>query len=239
MLAGREVGEAVFDFGYLAYIYVLVYRMYRPSGESRRKDKALGDVPRLLRLSFALLALGDTGHVGFRFLSLMLPGGLEGNHLLVGAGALATAVTITVFYGLLLEVWRLYYGQTRGVIYYALLSLSFLRLGIFLFKQNEWDQVVPPYEWSVIRNAPLMVQGFGIMALTLWSSTLRSRDRRSAGKPPTDFFAHLMRYVFFSFFFYVPVVFFVQQYPALGMLMVPKTLMYLAMARLTVNEYFE
>jgi hypothetical protein len=44
--------------------------------------------------AFALLALGDTGHVGFRVVAYAL-GGLEAHAGLVGLGALSTAYTVT------------------------------------------------------------------------------------------------------------------------------------------------
>ncbi len=73
--------------------------MFRRRGELSGERRRLAD---LVTLAFALLALGDTGHVGFRVWAYAL-GGLESQVTvlgraisLVGAGALATAVTVTL-----------------------------------------------------------------------------------------------------------------------------------------------
>lgn len=67
-------------------------------------------VAKLFLLAFALLGLGDTGHVGFRVLALG-EGDIERSVVIggqsigiVGQGALATTVTVTLSYVIMLVV---------------------------------------------------------------------------------------------------------------------------------------
>ena len=100
--------EVSFNIGYLLVVWGLVVAMLR-----RRASVPAADAPVARRIlwAFALLALGDTGHVGLRVLAYGL-GGLEVQPVvlgvpisLVGLGALATAFTLTLFYMLLLDTW--------------------------------------------------------------------------------------------------------------------------------------
>ncbi len=223
--------EIGFDLTYLVIIYVLVAWMsarLSTSGE-------LQPVRRHLRNGFLLLALGDTGHVGFRVIAL-LRGGLEakvdvagGSFGLVGAGALATAITITFLYMLLLDTWRLRFGARRTPLYWGLMSMGVLRLALFIPAQNHWGDVMPPLGWSLLRNAPLVVLGLGVAVLMI-------RDgRRSGDKTFVQFGALIV----LSYAFYAPVILFVQAVPAIGVLMVPKTVVYLVMAWLAYLRLFK
>ena len=102
--------EVVFNVTYLIVIWTLVAMMAR-----RQTTVAPADRPVAKRLmwAFALLALGDTGHVGFRVVAYAL-GGLEANPALVGLGALSTAYTVTLFYMLMVDIWRLRYNKPLG-----------------------------------------------------------------------------------------------------------------------------
>ena len=95
--------EILFNITYLVAIWSLVVLMIR-----RLPGAAPGDQAICKRFiwAFALLALGDTGHVGFRVIAYA-QGGLEANPTLVGLGALATAFTVTIFYMLMVDIWRL------------------------------------------------------------------------------------------------------------------------------------
>ncbi len=215
--------EIIFNVGYLIAIWTIVIMMARRQRVVAPENRA---VAMRLMWAFALLALGDTGHVGFRVLAYSL-GGLESQPVvfgipisLVGIGALATAVTVTFFYMLMVDVWRLRFNKPLGVAGWFLLASGVFRLLIMLFPQNEWSQVVPPQPWGLIRNIPLMIQGLGVMVLIL-RDAYRVHDRA---------FQWIGWMIAVSYAFYAPVILFVQQTPALGMLMIPKTLAYVAIA---------
>jgi hypothetical protein len=219
-----RIMELTFNSCYLLVIYALVVLMTRKlAGAAETAEK---DVFRLVRNAFLLLALGDTGHVGFRVLAYTVASlqetvrfaGFE--FTLVGLGNLTTAVTVTVFYMLLLEIWRRRFDQEFTFPYCLLMAAGVLRLALFPFSGNQWGSAVPPLEWSLVRNAPLVVQGMVLGALIMRDS-LRSRDR-------TFYLVSLM--IFLSYAFYLPVILCVQKVPQIGMLMIPKTCAYLAVA---------
>lgn len=208
--------EITFNILYLVTIWVLVILMFRRrsflSGDNERVGK-------LFLYAFFLLALGDTGHVGFRVLAYAM-GGLEANPLLVGGGALATAVTVTFFYMIVAEIWRLRAEKSRGLLWWIMIAAGIVRLVIMIFPQNRWAQVVPPSDWSLLRNIPLMIQGIVVAVLMLYSGSVNK-----------DLFQKRVSYmIFLSYIFYTPVILFIQEMPLLGMLMIPKTLAYVAIA---------
>ncbi len=86
----RTLVEVIFNISYLIVVWALVIMMVRQ--QARVQPDRLPLAKRVM-WAFALLALGDTGHVGFRVLAYAT-GGLEANPTLVGLGALATAITV-------------------------------------------------------------------------------------------------------------------------------------------------
>jgi hypothetical protein len=225
--------EILFNITYLAVIWVLAAAMFRKLTPSR-----LGEKTRAARLAFsafALLALGDSGHVGFRVYAY-LTGGLEQQISLfglpvglVGMGALATAVTVTLFYMLILELWRVSFRQPVGWAYFLLMAAGVVRLGLMIPPNNEWNALVPPQPWSLIRNLPLILQGVGAAFLIL-RSALPARDRT---------FTWIGGMILVSYACYLPVILFVQQAPLVGMLMIPKTMAYVAVGFLVYNRLFK
>jgi hypothetical protein len=216
--------EIVFNVTYLVVIWTLVVMMARRLPQVAPENRA---VAKRLLWAFALLALGDTGHVGFRVVAFAL-GGLEAHPVLVGLGALSTAYTVTLFYMLMVDIWRLRYHKTLGVAGWMLLAAGAVRLAVMLFPQNQWGQSVAPYDWSLLRNALLVVQGVGVMILIL-------RDAIRAGDTP---FRWIGIMIGLSYAFYAPVILWVAQMPILGMLMIPKTCAYVAIAIIGYTALF-
>ncbi len=208
--------EVIFDLLYLSTIWVFVVLMIKNRANLILENRQIG---KLFTFAFFLLAFGDTGHVGFRVLAYGL-GGLEKNPVLVGSGALATAVTVTFFYMLIAEIWRLRFNRKKGLIWWTLIVIGLLRLGIMAFPQNQWGNVVPPSGFSLFRNIPLMIQGMGVAILMLVDS-LKYNDK---------FVKMISIMIFISYLCYTPVILFIQKIPMLGMLMMPKTLAYVAVA---------
>lgn len=216
--------EIGFNILYLLTIYTLVIFMFR----KHRSDKFTSRPGAAAFLwAFLLLAIGDTGHVGFRVFAYA-KGGLENNELLVGLGALATAVTITIFYMLLVEVWRRETGKQRNWIFWSVVAITIARFVFMSLDGNDWGQVLPPYKYSLIRNAFLTVMGLVVVVLYLRSG-LRNKDR---------FLISVAIAVICSFAFYIPVILFVQKVPMIGMLMIPKTIAYVLMAIFGYNQLF-
>lgn len=220
--------EIIFNIAYLLVLYFLVFKMIRKLKNQLKPDY----IAVLFKNAFLLLAIGDTGHVGFRvwayamgglnatisFFSIQLP--------LTGAGALATAFTVTVFYMIFIEIWRIKFQKNKNFIYYLLMLISVFRLIIMCFPQNEWGRSVPVYEWSLIRNFPLTIVGLSLVVLFYIDAKYRNYKA----------FILISLMILLSFIFYIPVILFVQKVPIIGMLMIPKTLAYLAVAFI-VNNY--
>jgi hypothetical protein len=216
--------EVVFNVTYLIIVWTLVAMMAR-----RLPSVAPADRPVAVRFTwaFGLLALGDTGHVGFRVLAYAL-GGLAAHPVLVGLGALSTAYTVTIFYMLMLDIWRLRYNKPLGIFGWVLLGAGVVRMVVMAFPQNQWGQIIAPYDWSLLRNALLVVQGLGVMYLIL-------RDAIRTGDTPFKWIGVMIA---LSYAFYAPVILWVTQAPMLGMLMIPKTCAYLAVAIIGYRAIF-
>lgn len=223
--------EIVFDITYLLTIWVLAACMFKKVAGVRPKDLP---VAHNMILAFVLLALGDTGHVGFRILAYCM-GSLEaklnifGVQLsLAGVGALTTAITVTFFYIIILDAWRKRFDKKYGVFEYILIIAAIIRLILFINPGNQWNSVVPPFGWSVARNIPLMVQGLGAAFLIL-RDAFGHRDKT---------FKLIGAMILFSFACYIPVIFLVQKVSWIGMLMLPKTIAYVAIAVIAYKEFF-
>lgn len=208
--------EIIFDIAYLITVWTFVYLMFRNQNKVLEQNKI---VAQLFRWMFFLLALGDTGHVGFRVVAYA-SGPLEKSPTLVGLGSLATAYTVTIFYMILVEVWRQRFQKERNALYWGLLAVGVFRLIFMALPGNHWGQVLPPQPMGILRNIPLMALGILIMVLILLDA--KSKQDKT--------FLWIGLCIFLSYLFYTPVILFVNQIPMLGMLMIPKTLAYLAIA---------
>lgn len=220
----RATVEIGFNVLYLIVVWVMVYLMTRHLPEVSAENYPIAN---RFRWAFLLLALGDTGHVGFRVLAYAL-GGLEQNPFLVGIGALATAVTVTFFYLLMLDIWRVRFEKKYGWFEYLLIASVPVRLVVMAFASNDWGSTVPPAFWGPFRNIFLMILGIGVFFLIL-RDAIRTKDR---------LFRWVAYCIFFSYLFYTPVIFMVREYPMVGMLMIPKTIMYVAIAFLAYRGVY-
>ncbi len=220
----RQGIEIWFDIGYLITLWVVVALMIT------RRDKVAGaDRPLVQRilLSFVLLGAGDMGHVGFRVYAY-LHGGLAQNTTLVGIGTVATAITVTFFYIVMLDAWRIRFHKTFDWFAWTLVAMGVVRLGLMIPAVNQWTAVVSPMPWSIIRNIPLMIQGLGLVYLLF-------RDSARAGDRTFNLIAWM---IVISFACYIPVILFAPTHPLLGMLMIPKTCAYLAVAFIAYSALF-
>jgi hypothetical protein len=153
---------------------------------------------------------------------------LEANPLWVGLGALATAITVTFFYVLMLDIWRERFDRKYGWFEYLLIASVPIRFIVMVLPGNQWGSTVPPVFWGPFRNIFLMILGIGVLYLIL-RDAIKANDR---------LFRWIAYCIFFSYLFYTPVIFWVRDYPMLGMLMIPKTIMYVAIAFLAYRGLY-
>lgn len=228
MLIWTEVG---FNLAYLAVVWGLVVAMLRNRSWVKDSVRRQAD---LVLWAFMLLALGDTGHVGLRVVAYSMGDlgstfNLLGREIsLVGLGTIATAITVTLFYVLMLELWRVRFNQRYRWFEILLLVAVIIRFGLMILPQNQWNQTTPVQPWVTLRNLPFFLVGFGIAFLMI----------RDARKPLDKTFLWIGIMIVVSFICYVPVILFVQAEPMLGMLMIPKTLAYLGIGFLAYRDLY-
>ncbi len=223
--------EISFNILYLIVIWGLVIGMFRKRSQMQATDRVIAQG---FLWAFFLLALGDTGHVGFRVWAYAL-GDLTSSVTvfgipigLVGVGALSTAYTVTLFYVLMLVIWKQRTHKPYTWFGWLLFTAAGIRLVLMALPGNQWNSVVPPQPMSLYRNALLTIQGLGVAFLIL-------RDARTE---QDALFTKIGIFILLSYAFYIPVILFVQKVPMIGMLMIPKTLMYVAIAWLAYKHLF-
>jgi hypothetical protein len=162
-----------------------------------------------------LLGCGDAFHLVPRVLNYWTDGDYTAA---LGIGKLVTSITMTLFYILIEYARRDRYKITgeKGVLA-SVWILGIIRIALCCFPQNGWISAEPSLLWGILRNIPFAL--LGILTVVLW---LRSAKN---DKP----LRLMWLAVTLSFLFYIPVVLFAQTMPMVGMLMLPKTCMYVWM----------
>jgi len=223
--------EVVFNCAYLVALYGLVAAMIR--NRSRVQAGEHGTAFWIV-LAFALLLLGDTGHVGFRVVAYAMSGlgtvvTLFGKRVvLIKLGSIATAWTFTAFYVCMLMAWRAHFKKALGAAGWLLVCAAFVRSLLMLHPGNGWGSPGDPEPWYTLRNIPLIVMQAGLAFLIL----------RDAAQQRDKAFILVGVMIIISMACYVPVVALVQRFPAAGMLMIPKTLAYMGIAVIAYRDMF-
>jgi hypothetical protein len=227
----RALFEMPFNVLYLITICCLVGAMWR----RKLQVPASGRRPAaFILLAFFFLACGDAAHVGFQVIAFALnkmtePVTVFGTNLfLLPLGGLATAVTFTLFYAAMILAWAARYNKSIGIWGWALFALAVIRSFIMMLPGNGWNTSFGSGPLYVYRNIPLMLMQVGLAVLML-------RDAVAAGDTLVRRIAIL---ILVSFSCYAPVVFLYERFPAVGMLMIPKTICYVTMGILAFREFY-
>jgi hypothetical protein len=229
--APMAIMESAFDLLYLLTVWVLVALMAKGRSRVVEAEKPLAG--RFL-LAFALLASGDTFHVGARVLTAIIGperasmsvGGVPSSF--VGLGMLATAYTMTGFYMVLAEARKRRSGRRADAPFWIMEILLGLRLVIMALPGNAWELSVPPYGMGLLRNLPLAAAGFLLAALFVVEGK-KDKDRAWEG---------IGWSMLASYAFYTPVILFAARVPLLGLLMIPKTIAYVVMGIIAYRRYW-
>ncbi len=207
----QALAETIFDICYLALVIAL--------GAVMLVRSAPGSLTRRFGLMAVVLGGGDAFHLVPRVMALWTTG-LAANAAALGIGKLVTSITMMVFYLILYAVWRMHFGvKGRTDLTACLWALAALRIALCLLPQNDWLSADAPLSFGILRNIPFAIMGAILIAL-FWQAT----KGRAA-----DPFRHMPAAILLSFGFYLPVVLFADAVPAIGMLMIPKTLAYVWM----------
>lgn len=196
--------ESIFDILYLTLVIGLGIRLLL---ETKKSAKWFG-------IMAVLLGLGDAFHLIPRVISHLSPSGFAGHGAALSWGQFVTSITMTLFYILYYYFYRGQSGDRdsrKTVLVYA---LSALRIALTLLPQNLWGQTPGDYMFGIYRNIPFLILGILLIA---WSY----RNKEKAG------LAYMWWLILLSFLFYLPVVLWSRQYPAVGAFMMPKTVAYL------------
>ena len=199
--------ESIFDICYLVFAIV--------SGILLLKNSKGRKYVRIFGIMTLLLGCGDALHLVPRVLNYWTDGDYTAA---LGIGKLVTSITMTLFYILIEYARRDRYkiNGEKGVLA-SVWILGIIRIVLCCFPQNGWTSAEPSLTWGIIRNIPFAL--LGILTVVLW---LRSAKNDKPLKL-------MWLAVTLSFLFYIPVVLFAQTMPMIGMLMLPKTCMYVWM----------
>lgn len=205
----RAIFETGFDIVYLVSVITLGILMIRQSHGSRQYL--------LFGIMAVVLGAGDSFHLIPRAIALCTTG-LEDYRVALGVGKLITSCTMTIFYLLLYYVWRVrYHVEGKKSLTTTMWVLAVVRIVLCLMPQNEWTSLNEPLSWGILRNIPFALMGLIVIVLFYKSS----REHHDAA------FKNLWLTIVLSFAFYIPVVLSAHTVPAVGMLMIPKTLAYM------------
>ena len=202
----QAIMESLFDVFYLSFAIATGIHLLR-----RGKEKMI----RLLGAACLVLGCGDAFHLVPRIMDYWLAGDFTA---LLGIGKLVTSLTMTLFYLLLEYVRRERYGiQGKSIVLNVFWELCILRIALCLFPQNAWTSSDSPVSWGIYRNLPFAAMG--VLSIVTWLNSAKA-DR---------VFRLMWLAILLSFLFYFPVVLWADVLPIIGMMMLPKTCMYIWM----------
>ena len=154
-----------------------------------------------------LLGAGDSFHLIPRIVANVQANGFETNAASLFIGTRVSAMTMSLFYLLFYYYIRREMKASNRHLNVAMPAFFLIRIATVLLSFNHSQAM------DLISNVPFVIMGLVDIALLY-----KERDNTNFGK--------LYLYVFFSFLFYVPVVLLKKTVPTIGMLMMPKTVMY-------------
>lgn len=175
-----------------------------------------------LRMMFGymglLLMFGDSFHLIPRIISSFTSKTAALTRAL-GIGKCITSITMTIFYLMLAYILFAYYQYSPSTMLITIIwILVILRILFCLFPLNQWNNDNKKMIFPILRNIPFVLLGMIVMILFI-------QQRNEV----MNIFNNMWIAIFLSFAFYLPVALFVGKKPRLGMLMLPKTCMYVWM----------
>lgn len=198
-----KIFESLFDVIYLSVLVAVGVRLLL--------EKTKG--AKLFGIMAMVLGLGDGFHLIPRVISHLSPGGFEAHSAALSWGQFVTSITMTIFYVLYYHYYRLQSNDTDNSKKWMIYGLAALRIILVSLPQNNWGSADGNYMFGIYRNIPFLIMG---ILLIIWSYK----------KKDMDCFKHMWLLISLSFLFYVPVVLFSKTIPAIGALLMPKTVAY-------------
>lgn len=200
-----KIMEAVFCVAYLIVTTILGIKIIYIAKEDKES--------KLFGIMSLVLVSGDAFHLVPRILSAI--GKTKDYTAAMGIGTLITSITMTVFYLIMYCIFEMRSGKKNKQLMISMISLAVIRIILCLMPQNDWTGE-SPVSWGIYRNIPFVIMG--IIMIVLYFN-------RRDDKP----FKYMWLAILLSFAFYLPVVLWSDVSPMIGMLMLPKTCMYVWM----------
>lgn len=198
--------EAVFDILYLAVATIIGVVLL--VGASGNPPRAWAGVMALV------LVGGDAFHLIPR-IRVIMTGDEEALRRALGRGKQITSITMTLFYVILFYIGTLIFAPPDAVAWACFAySLALIRFVLCLLPQNQWTERDPPVRWGVLRNVPFFALGATVAALFF------------VFRKASPGLGLVWLAIILSFAFYLPVVLWANKNPKIGMLMLPKTAVY-------------
>jgi len=202
---GMRIGESVFCIIYLLFDLIAGIIFFQHSSSF---------LFLLYGIMTLLLGLGDSFHLIPRVIRNIKVNSKK-IEWWMSFGLIITSITMSLYYLFLYYVWKLLYnGVALSLIPILLWSFCFLRIFICLWPQNKW------FSGGNIRMAfyrNIIFLFMGILEVVLFFML------------GGGYGIGMGICILFSFLFYMPVALYGKINPKLGMLMMPKTIMYIIM----------
>lgn len=197
-----KIMEAVFCIAYIIVTFILGGLILRKSNGNREY--------KLFGVMTLVLVFGDSFHLIPRIFAAIDQAG--DYHVMLGLGKLITSITMTIFYLILFFIYSMRYKYRNTGLMVSVVVLAIARIVLCLMPQNDWTGE-DPVTWGIIRNIPFTI--IGIIMIILYF-----KERKDSA------FKWMWLAITLSFAFYIPVVLWSDLSPMVGMLMLPKTCMY-------------
>ena len=201
--------EAVFDMLYLITAFTLSLMLLL--------TRSTSSVSMLAGMIALILVCGDAFHLLPRMMVIITH---QEERLLeaLGHGKQITSITMTVFYLFLWQIGLLIFSP-KGISFWSCLIyfLAAVRILLCLLPHNKWQERHPPVSWGIFRNVPFFLLGTMVAGLFFLQRSI------------TPGLGFMWLAIILSFVFYLPVVLWSSRNPKIGMLMLPKTCVYLWM----------
>ena len=198
-----DLMEAVFDAAYLIFDLIAGILFF-----TMAQGRSLFILYGVLTLT---LCGGDAFHLVPRIIRAVR-GSSDRIKKQLGIGLQVSSITMTVFYIILLYVWKATFPQLQAPVAVEVL----IWLSAILLRQNNWwtDEGKPTL--SILRNAVFALTGFGVIILYAIS-----------GNTGDYHMTRMVAAILISFGCYLPVTLFSKTKPKVGLLMIPKTCSYM------------
>ena len=206
-----DLMEAVFDIGYLTFDLIAGILFFAFSRG------------RILFILYGILTLTLCGGDAFHLLPRVkraLKGSNDRIRKQLGIGLQVSSITMTVFYILLLYIWKYTFCELKApaVLEIIIWVSALVRIIICLLPQNNWCGEQGNPKLSLLRNSVFAVTGIGVIILYAISGNTYGYHMN-----------RMIAAIIISFGCYLPVTLLSRKMPKIGMLMIPKTCAYIWM----------